>query len=176
MPMVRIPISLATFATIGPAPVPVPPPIDAVTKAIFVPSLSSSRMRSNVCSASLRPSSGLPPTPKPSLPNSKRTGTGQADSCWLSVLHTANVTFAMPSIHMLRTALQPPPPTPITLIIPTDMSLGILKSMPTSDASPERLTSLLSSTPSCFFMISIFLLLLKNDVYFYPRGNVPLQS
>ena len=36
IPTVRIPISLAIDATIGAAPVPVPPPIPAVIKTIFV--------------------------------------------------------------------------------------------------------------------------------------------
>ena len=135
MPIVSMPISLATRATTGPAPVPVPPPIDAVTKAILVPSLNISRIRSNDFSASSRPLSGSPPAPKPSSPSCSLTGTGQFTSCWLSVLHTRNVTFSMPSSHIFLTALQPPPPTPTTLMIPMDWSLGMTKSMPASFVS-----------------------------------------
>jgi len=63
-PMVRAPISRAAWATMGEAPVPVPPPMPAVMKTISAPfrveysSLADS-------SAALRPTSGSPPEPNP---------------------------------------------------------------------------------------------------------------
>ena len=45
------------------------------------------------------------------------TGTGDSANAWLSVLQRTNVTSWMPSRYMWFTALPPPPPTPITLMI-----------------------------------------------------------
>ena len=49
-PTVNAPISLAIFATIGAAPVPVPPPIPAVMKIMSAPS-NDSRIESSLSSA-----------------------------------------------------------------------------------------------------------------------------
>ena len=65
MPTVRMPMLLAMPAMTGAAPVPVPPPMPAVTNAILVPSSSSRLMSSWVFCASLRPTSGFAPAPKP---------------------------------------------------------------------------------------------------------------
>ena len=67
-PTVRIPISRATRATTGAAPVPVPPPIPAVTNNILVPS-KASRIWSSAASAASRPRSGILPAPKPFDPS-----------------------------------------------------------------------------------------------------------
>ena len=115
-PTVSSPIFFAIPATTGAAPVPVPPPIPAVTNTILVPSLSSRSSSSMFDSASERPTSGLLPAPRPA-PSCSFTGTWIFESCLLSVLHAANVTPSIPSLYMLFTALQPPPPTPITLMI-----------------------------------------------------------
>ena len=72
-------------------------------------------------SASDLPISGLPPAPSPS-PSSILTGTGDGASDLLSVLHTANVTPEIFSSYIFLTALHPPPPTPITLMIPCILS------------------------------------------------------
>ena len=61
---VRAPISLASEAMIGAAPVPVPPPRPAVTKTMSEPS-SASMILSESSSAALRPTSGFAPAPKP---------------------------------------------------------------------------------------------------------------
>ncbi|KKT10663.1 MAG: hypothetical protein UV89_C0020G0006 [candidate division WWE3 bacterium GW2011_GWB2_43_22] len=63
-PIVRAPDSLAILATVGDAPVPVPPPRPAVIKTMFAPSrlLFITSMDS---SAAFRPISGLEPAPKP---------------------------------------------------------------------------------------------------------------
>ena len=121
MPMVSIPIFLATLATTGADPVPVPPPMLAVTNTIFVPSLSKCSISAIFFSASERPTSGFPPAPKPS-PSRIFTGTGDGASDLLSVLHTASVTPDMFSSYIFLTALHPPPPTPITFIIPCILS------------------------------------------------------
>ena len=63
-PTVNAPNSLAIPATIGAAPVPVPPPIPEVTNTMSAPS-SASSILSLVSSAALRPTSGLAPAPRP---------------------------------------------------------------------------------------------------------------
>ena len=67
-PTVRMPISLATRAITGAAPVPVPPPIPAVMNSMCAPSMAA-RMSSIASSAASRPFSGLLPAPKPVWPN-----------------------------------------------------------------------------------------------------------
>ena len=55
---------------------------------------------------------------------------GDGASYLLSVLHTASVTPEICSLYMLRTALHPPPPTPITFMMLCDRSFtGSPKSM-----------------------------------------------
>ena len=63
-PTVSIPISLAVLAMMGAAPVPVPPPIPAVTKIISAPSMMAD-ISSRVSSAARCPTSGLAPAPSP---------------------------------------------------------------------------------------------------------------
>ena len=129
IPTVRMFSCLHTPAIIGLAPVPVPPPMPAVIKHILVPSDNNRLISSTASSASRLAISGLAPAPKP-VPNCIFTGTGEFLRLWLSVLHTANETLSMPSRYILLTALHPPPPTPITLM----MSL-VLSSISTSKSS-----------------------------------------
>src|SRR6266850_2282586 len=84
----KAPSSLASEATTGAAPLPVPPPRPEVIKIMSEPS-SASIIFSVSSSAALRPTSGLAPAPRPL------------------------VSFAR---IMRLTALHPPPPTPMTLI------------------------------------------------------------
>mmetsp|Transcript_9824 Transcript_9824/g.26747 ORF Transcript_9824/g.26747 Transcript_9824/m.26747 type:complete len:201 (+) Transcript_9824:391-993(+) len=63
-PTVRMPISFASLATTGAAPVPVPPPIPAVTNTISAPVSAAAISWWLSCAAS-SPSSGLPPVPRP---------------------------------------------------------------------------------------------------------------
>ena len=126
--MVSNPNSFATRATTGLEPVPVPPPMLAVTKTILVPSSKSLRISSILDSASERPFSGLPPAPSPS-PSISFTGTGEGANDLLSVLHATNETPVTCSSYMLRTALQPPPPTPTTLMMLCDKSSTTSKSI-----------------------------------------------
>ena len=61
---VSAPISLASEAMTGAAPVPVPPPRPAVTKTMSAPSRAS-MIFSESSSAARRPTSGLAPAPRP---------------------------------------------------------------------------------------------------------------
>ena len=61
---VSAPISLASDAMIGAAPVPVPPPRPVVTKTMSAPS-SASMILSESSSAAFRPTSGFAPAPRP---------------------------------------------------------------------------------------------------------------
>ncbi|MDR6140346.1 hypothetical protein QE438_003650 [Pseudoxanthomonas sp. SORGH_AS 997] len=109
---------MASCATTGAAPVPVPPPMPAVMNTMSAP-VSASMMRSRSSSAAWRPTSGLAPAPRPlvTLPPSC--------SCCLapqfliaceSVLAVMNSTPSTLLATMCATALPPPPPTPMTLI------------------------------------------------------------
>ena len=63
-PIVKIPISFAKPATIGAAPVPVPPPIPHVTNTISAP-LKTSDISVLLSSADCAPISGFAPAPNP---------------------------------------------------------------------------------------------------------------
>ena len=103
---------------IGAAPVPVPPPIPAVIKTISDPS-NKSVISSRVSSADLCPTSGLPPAPSPLVSFSPIWTFVSAlhlfRAC-LSVLTAINCTPFKSASIILLTALQPPPPTPMTLM------------------------------------------------------------
>src|SRR5580658_3276010 len=116
---VSAPSSLASDATTGAAPVPVPPPRPAVTKTISAPS-SMSMIRSVSSSAACLPTCGSEPAPNPLVifePMASWFGTGDAESACASVLSTANSTPLSPSFNMRATAFEPPPPTPKTRIL-----------------------------------------------------------
>ena len=118
-PTVSAPSSRAIRAITGAEPVPVPPPIPAVTNTISA-SDRISRMRSSSSSAALRPISGLPPVPRPrviSSPICMRSGAWLFCSAWMSVLTAMKSTLRSPTLIMWLTALPPHPPAPITLIL-----------------------------------------------------------
>ena len=115
---VNIPSSLAICATIGAAPVPVPPPIPAVTNTISAP-LSAFASSSLVSSAAFSPTSGSPPAPKHFVSFSPIwIFVGAFDNCnaCLSVLAAINSTPVTFASTILFIALFPAPPTPITFI------------------------------------------------------------
>ncbi len=115
---VSAPISAASEAMIGAAPVPVPPPRPAVRNTMSAPS-SISRMRSVSSSAALRPTSGSAPAPNPlvsRLPICSLTGARHLCSACRSVLAAMNSTPRSWASIMRFTALPPPPPTPSTLM------------------------------------------------------------
>ncbi len=114
-PTVRMPISLATRAITGAAPVPVPPPMPAVMNSMCEPWMAW-RMSSCAASAASRPLSGLLPAPKPLAPSwMVRCAVLRVSAC-ASVLAVTNSTPCTLREIMCSTALPPPPPTPITLI------------------------------------------------------------
>mmetsp|Transcript_14739 Transcript_14739/g.23218 ORF Transcript_14739/g.23218 Transcript_14739/m.23218 type:complete len:350 (+) Transcript_14739:269-1318(+) len=116
-PTVKHPISLATSATTGAAPDPVPPPIPAVTKTKS-PAETASPIRSRLSSAAFLPISGFPPAPRPLVnlaPILHVLGAKERDKACASVLMDQNSTPSTPPTIRL-TAFPPPPPTPITLI------------------------------------------------------------
>src|ERR1700754_3813294 len=115
---VRMPSSLATCATTGAAPVPVPPPMPAVMNSMSEPSIIS-MMRSRSSIAAWRPTSGSAPAPSPLVmlqPICRPTFTFECLSACASVLMQMKSTPSIPAEIMCATALPPPPPTPITLI------------------------------------------------------------
>src|SRR5215470_6993804 len=117
-PTVRMPRSLAQRATTGAAPVPVPPPMPAVTNTMWAPERWS-RISSSTSSAAARPTSGCEPAPRPSVACTPiwitRSALELVSAC-ASVLATTNSTPCSPAVIMLLTALPPAPPTPNTVI------------------------------------------------------------
>ena len=107
---------LAMRAITGAAPVPVPPPMPAVMNTMCAPS-SISRTRPSASSAAALPLSGLPPAPRPLSPSWISERAVERLSACASVLAQMNSTFCTPLLIMCSTALPPPPPTPITLIM-----------------------------------------------------------
>ena len=115
---VSAPISLASDAITGAAPVPVPPPRPVVTKTMSAPS-SASIIFSESSSAARRPTSGFAPAPRPLVsftPSCNFTGACESCSACTSVFAAMNSTPSSLAAIMRFTALPPPPPTPITLI------------------------------------------------------------
>ena len=79
IPTVKMPMSLAALAITGAAPVPVPPPIPAVTKHILVPFSSILVISAMLSFAAFNPISGSAPAPNPSVsdaPSCTLFGTG----------------------------------------------------------------------------------------------------
>ena len=115
-PTVKMPCSRAARAITGAAPVPVPPPMPAVTKAICEP-CNMSTISAMVSSAAALPTSGLEPAPRPSVifePIWMRRSAFELVSACASVLATTKSTPSRPAATILLTALPPAPPTPNT--------------------------------------------------------------
>ena len=124
-PIVNIPISFAQDATIGAAPVPVPPPIPAVTNTMSAP-LRASVISALLSSAAWAPMSGLAPAPSPLVIFSPiwifDAAFDKSKAC-LSVFTAMNSTPFIPESTILFTAFVPAPPTPITLIVAVPSSI-----------------------------------------------------
>src|SRR5215475_10245118 len=117
-PTVRMPSSLAQRATTGAAPLPVPPPMPAVTNTMWAPARWS-RISSIASSAAARPTSGCEPAPSPSVtatPIWMMRSALDMVSAWASVFATTKSTPCSPLVIMLLTALPPAPPVPNTVI------------------------------------------------------------
>src|SRR5712692_4916735 len=116
---VRQPSPLAMSAIIGAAPVPVPPPIPAVTNTMSAPS-SASAISSFDSRAASRPISGLAPAPSPLVrvaPIWILVWARLAASAWMSVLAAMKSTRSRLATIIVLIALHPPPPTPTTRIL-----------------------------------------------------------
>ena len=99
IPTVSIPNSLATCATIGAPPVPVPPPMPAVTNTILVLSFSMFVISAILSSQAFLPISGFAPAPKPEVsvgPICTFKGIALASNAFISVLHNTKSTPSMP--------------------------------------------------------------------------------
>ena len=117
--IVKIPISFAILATIGAAPVPVPPPIPAVTNTISAPFIASD-ISDLLSSAACAPISGFAPAPSPLVifsPIWIFVPAFESNNACLSVFTVTNSTPSIPESTILFTALFPAPPTPITFIV-----------------------------------------------------------
>jgi hypothetical protein len=90
-PTVRMPISLATRAITGAAPVPVPPPMPAVMKSMLAPEMAA-LISSIASSAAARPTSGLPPAPRPLPPSWMIWVAPERFNAWASVFAQTNST------------------------------------------------------------------------------------
>src|ERR1041384_2489122 len=117
-PMVSAPMLRARSAMIGAPPVPVPPPMPAVTKTMSAPS-SAARILSRSSSAAWRPISGFAPAPRPLVtcaPSWICVPARLLCRAWQSVFAAMKSTPVRPARIIVLSALPPPPPTPTTLI------------------------------------------------------------
>ena len=126
---VNAPVSLATSAINGAAPVPVPPPSPQVIKTMSAPANSSFSLSLDSSAACL-PISGSPPEPNPLVRFSPICIFIVAllfKRAWASVLTEINSTPAMPPSTIIEEiALPPAPPTPITFILAACPALGLI--------------------------------------------------
>ena len=116
--MVRIPMSRAISATTGAAPVPVPPPMPAVTNTRSAP-LSALAISSRLSSAAFLPISGVAPAPRPLVSFSPIwiiVAARLVRSACTSVFTAMKSTPTTPQSTMRLSAFPPPPPHPTTLM------------------------------------------------------------
>ena len=148
-PTVSAPISLATPAITGAAPVPVPPPMPAVMKTMSAPSIAA-RICSWSSTAALRPISGLPPEPSPSVslaPIWILWGARFPRRTCESVFVAMNSTPRSRAWIIRFTAFPPPPPTPTTLIT-------VVRDGPSSTSS--KLNAIFGSPPVVWFVVCCY--------------------
>mmetsp|Transcript_3463 Transcript_3463/g.4823 ORF Transcript_3463/g.4823 Transcript_3463/m.4823 type:complete len:313 (-) Transcript_3463:420-1358(-) len=148
-PTVRQPqSSLEISATMGAAPLPVPPPMPAVMNTISAPE-HMCLISFPFSSAEDSPTEGIPPAPRPrvtSRPMLRRLGAKDFARACASVFMAQKETPSILVCIILFTALPPPPPTPSTLItqgLPRPPS-GIM--IPLSNIPGDILSSSLSSS------------------------------
>ena len=124
---VSAPNSRAQLATMGAAPVPVPPPMPPVMKTMSAP-WSWARISSRLSSAATAARSALPPAPSPRMlmgPSGTFTwALLWARLCW-SVFMAMNWTPVTPLWIIRSMALQPAPPTPTTLMLAPGRVMGL---------------------------------------------------
>ena len=142
MPTVKQPSSLATSATTGAAPDPVPPPIPDVTKHRSVPATMAAISFLDSSAASL-PISGFPPAPSPLVTAAPMLSTLAPFALDLpkacaSVLIAQKSTPPTAVSNMRSTALDPPPPTPMTLMTQGDKPPSGMRAPSMFDAKEEE--------------------------------------
>jgi len=116
--MVSAPSSRADFATIGAAPVPVPPPRPTVIKTMSHP-LTAFLISSSFSRAASSPIWGMDPAPRPRvlcLPMRILVSATVRERCWASVLIATRRAPWIPSSFIRVMVLEPLPPHPITAI------------------------------------------------------------
>mmetsp|Transcript_23573 Transcript_23573/g.51055 ORF Transcript_23573/g.51055 Transcript_23573/m.51055 type:complete len:356 (+) Transcript_23573:726-1793(+) len=143
IPMVNAPASLETSATTGAAPLPVPPPMPLVTKHKSVPSTIAA-ISARDSSAANCPTSGLPPAPKPRVAavpifNTLAPLALERPNACASVLRAQKSTPETRVSSMRSTALQPPPPTPTTLMTQGESPPSGMTASPVIDRAVLRL-------------------------------------
>ena len=165
-PTVRIPISFASLATTGAAPVPVPPPIPQVTNTISAP-FREAEISSALSSAAFSPISGLAPAPNPFVsfsPICNKLGALHSCNACLSVFTPMNSTPSICSSIILFTALLPAPPTPTTIILAADSASFVL-------ISSKSVSSFSYFSPThTYYHIIISEI---NQLFFYKNINLP---
>ena len=127
--------SFAISATMGAAPVPVPPPMPAVIKTMSAP-LRAFIILSLSSTAALDPTSGSPPAPIPLVtfpPIWTRLSTKDLFNACSSVFKMMNWTPFKFEFTIRVTAFIPPPPTPTTL-----MTTGLVFCSSTNSISSLR--------------------------------------
>ena len=138
-PTVNMPMSLASLATTGAAPVPAPPPMLAVTKTRSAPRIASLILSASPFAAA-SPISATPPVPRPFV-NSRPMAIARMPTssicaiCFASVLTAINSTSSSFPSAMRAMTLLPPPPTPMIFIVTTAFlifSLSIMEAVPPS--------------------------------------------
>ena len=152
--IVKIPISLAIWATTGAAPVPVPPPIPAVINTRSQ-SFKISLILALLSSAAFCPTSGSAPAPSPRVSFSPIWSLWSAllrSNACLSVLIAINCALVIFASIILFTALFPPPPTPITFIFAT---------------GPTSILLYIFSSP--YFFVNLFNIFLKNPTLLFSK-------
>ena len=115
---VNTPSSRAIFAIVGAAPVPVPPPMPEVINSISALPIAAA-ISSRLSSAACLPMAGSAPAPRPLVrfaPSLRMLSDGNLASAWVSVFMHLNVTPGISAEIICCNALQPPPPTPNTLM------------------------------------------------------------
>ena len=123
----KAPAWLASLATTGAAPEPVPPPRPTHMKTRDFPS-TAARISSIASFAASAPRSGSPPAPRPwvrSFPICILSLATEVFNARRSVLRVSNCASSIPSSAMRSRTLEPAPPIPITFTCPganTDFS------------------------------------------------------
>ena len=133
-PMTKAPCLLAISATTGAEPVPVPPPMPAVTNTMFAPSTYFRRSPSD-SSAACCPISGMAPAPSPlvvDLPSRTLFGACMASRCRASVLQATMVAPDTPAWVTLLAVFEPPPPQPMMEIFIRRVSTSFISSASSS--------------------------------------------